>query len=386
MDRVHSKCAHSKHVGILDTIEIGRGGWIWILISLLVLNYQIWMNNTLYTILCMVADESMKCLKRYSILTFFLLNVTRWIILYFVSEQLSSVIVYGVISLCIGMESIMGISGASGFIGVIMRYLSVMQLMKGISYILARREVAILGMDDELIEKPKEEISLPRFILFPTMCYQQEYPVASSVSKYMVCMYLLMLPPLILFTYYCFSIKCYFFGNCFWKEPTVDTYIKIFMWCNLGWISGFIMVFIVFFGLLSEITRFNDRSFFEAWWNASVSNYWRKWNSQVHRWIKRHVHRALIKKNITVRSSRITIFLVSGLVHEYIIGDVLKYRGIGFLSMASQVPLDSFIKLGNNWVKLNQEIAVTFAFNFIGAPALVLVSVMPRDFFSLKMK
>ncbi|EIJ88445.1 uncharacterized protein NEPG_00221 [Nematocida parisii ERTm1] len=381
MERVHSKCAHSKHTGILTKAEIGYGGWAWLIISLCLINYQICMNGRMYELFSLLVTESLQCLKQYTILFFLLVNVVRWAIIYFASEQLSSSIVYGTISFCIAMESILGFSGVSGYIGVILRYLSLTQLMKGISYILVRREVAILGIDDQTIEKPKEEVSLLKFIILPTLCYQREYPVLPNISRYNVLVYILLLPPSALLTYYSLRVKCYSFGLKFWDEPSLDTYINIFLWSNLGWASGFIFVFIGIFGLLGELTRFGDQSFFEAWWNASVSTYWRKWNSQVHKWIKRHVHRALIKRNITTRSSRIIIFIVSGIVHEYIIGDVLNYRGIGFITMASQVPLDTFIKFGMQWVKLNQEFAATVAFNVIGAPCLVLVSVMPKDFF-----
>lgn len=384
MDRVHSKCAHFKHAGIFDRVEVGNGGWTWIIVSLALMNYQIWRNEESRKVFWLVYDEVQGHIHLSSVLSFVLVNIARWVLVYIISDELSSILISSVICACISLEAVVAAFGAGGFVGIIFRYLSLCQLMKSISYLLARRESSILGKDDQVIDKPKEKASLAWYILLPTLCYQEEYPVRKSISIYSLIMYSLMVCPLSLFTYFCFKMRCMPAVYQFWAKPSVDSYISIFMWCNIGWVSTFVLVFIVFFGGVSEVTRFGDRTFFEAWWNASVSSYWRKWNAQVYRWIRRHVYRNLIKRNITIRSSKIIIFIVSGLIHEYIIGDAVSCRGIGFFTMASQLPLDAFMQLGHKSIGMNQQIAVNIAFNVIGAPGLALMSGIPAHFLRKK--
>lgn len=380
MDRVHSKCAHYKHTEILDGIEIGRGGWGWIFGALCLFNWQIFKNEGMHRIFMMVYREVVESITLFSIGAFLTVNIIRWGMVIFISEELSSFVIHGVIWAGIWMEGVLYLYGPGNFMGFIFRYLSLCQLMKGVSYLLNKREIAILGQEDSKIEEPKKEASLFRFIIYPTLCYQEEYPVYPAVSFFMVGIYVLMICPFSVLTYFCLKIKCYESGTAFIEEMSFCTYLDLFMWSNLGWISGFILVFVGFYGLLSDLTKFGDRSFFESWWNADISDYWRKWNTQVYRWIKRHVFRALIKKNITVKSTKIIIFLISGIVHEYVIGNALKARGIGFLTMVSQVPLDIFIRGCSRIVKFDQKLAATIIFNVIGAPLLVVISIIPKKF------
>ncbi|KAI5192207.1 diacylglycerol O-acyltransferase 1 [Nematocida minor] len=379
MDRVHSKCAHFKHTGIADAVEIGRGGWMCILLVLLVANYKAWQSEYTRTVFWMIFRDITDSVGHFSVLSLVSVNVLRWILISCISSQINSTIIYSTICAGIALEGVIYLYGPTGFMGVVFRYLSLSQLMKGISYLLTKREIANIGVDDQKINKPKKKASLLRFIAYPTLCYQQEYPVSESISVFMLVIYSLMLFPFSLLAYICLQIMCCSAASKFWSNVSFSSYVDVFIWSNAGWFSGFIFVFVAVYGLQSEVTKFGDRVFFEAWWNATISEYWRKWNCQVYRWIKRHVHRDLIKRNITSRSSKIIIFMVSGAVHEYIIGDVLTLRGIGFLTMVMQIPLESFIKLCNRLVKLDQHIAATVVFNVIGAPLLVLLSVMYKN-------
>ncbi|KAH9387175.1 diacylglycerol O-acyltransferase 1 [Nematocida major] len=386
MNRVHSKCAHHKHSKILDRVEVGKGGWAWIMVALVLINYQVHFSSRPQRVIALMHSDIQDSISPAAILSFLGVNIFRWGILYGVSEHLEALVIYSVILACISLETVVALFTAKGFVGLGLRYLSICQLMKGISYILSTRESAILGPDDRIIDKPNEAVSVWRFIALPTLCYQSAYPMSPSISVYSVVMYALMIRPLAVLSYYCLKVRCRNAAISFWEDLTVDKYVSVFMWCNLGWVSVFSLVFIAAYGLQSELTRFGDRNFFGAWWNASVSGYWRNWNSLVYKWIRRHVHKNLIKRNITIRSSKLVIFIVSGAVHEYIIGDLLKCRGLGFFAMASQVPLDAFIRFGHRWAHFNQEIAATVAFNLIGAPGLVLISVMPAKFFEMGLK
>ncbi|XP_076316062.1 sterol O-acyltransferase 1-like [Tachypleus tridentatus] len=99
-----------------------------------------------------------------------------------------------------------------------------------------------------------------------------------------------------------------------------------------GMAVGSLAMFLVFYGFLhcwlnafAELLCFGDRVFYQDWWNCtSFSKYYRTWNSVVHDWLYSYVYKDIYQ--ILGRSSAMVIvFLVSAIVHEYILALTFRF-------------------------------------------------------------
>ncbi|KAI5190149.1 diacylglycerol O-acyltransferase 1 [Nematocida sp. AWRm77] len=373
MDRVHSQCVHSHKNGIIDSVYLGNGGMAGMCILLALVNYKLLFDPTLQRLLHTVWKILCEEINTRYILMLLFANTARWIAAYYYVGHFSRVFLSGLISIAVVLEVVLYMYTMNGFSGIILRYFSAIQMMKMISYVLSTRESALLGKDDTKIEEPVCTPSLLRFIVYPTLCYQTKYPFG-PISYFNALMYAGMFLPLCVLFYWTSRVMCMDACYRMWHIPSADAYIDVVLWSNAAWFCGFLLVFVVIFGFQSEITEFGDKKFFGAWWDSTISGYWRRWNTMVHTWIKRHVHKALLKKNMTPRTSKAVIFLVSGLVHEYIIGNSIGRRGIGFLTMAIQIPLDTVVRAIEHSTNICPQFSSLIIFNILGAPFIAMLA------------
>ncbi|ELQ44977.1 diacylglycerol O-acyltransferase 1 [Pyricularia oryzae Y34] len=107
------------------------------------------------------------------------------------------------------------------------------------------------------------------------------------------------------------------------------------------WLAGFFALFQSFLNALAEITRFGDRSFYEAWWNSeSLGVYWRTWNKPVYQYFKRHVYSPMLGRGWAPRTASASVFLISAVLHEILVGvPTHNIIGVAFMGMFLQVPL-----------------------------------------------
>ena len=143
-------------------------------------------------------------------------------------------------------------------------------------------------------------------------------------------------------------------GN--WRELSVrliERLLKLAVPNLYVWLLVFTSIFHSWMNFLAELTRFGDHQFYLDWWNArSFRDYWQKWNLPVHYWIQRHMYRPLRGGVVGVGTFRaavsrplavFTTFLVSGLVHEYLIMVPLRlnwrFCWITTLAFVTQLPL-----------------------------------------------
>jgi len=374
MDRVHSTCVHPKRNGILEGVHLGEGGRLGIAVFLLIANYKIFSmqvcRNMLRGMYAMVAKDLSPvplCIAAFG-------NGVRWICAYYYVGYISRRMLGVVLSIGVAVEAVIYGYSVEGFAGIVLRYLSMLQLMKMVSYVVVNREYAILGKDDLKFAEPVLSPTIPGFIIYPTLCYQMHYPASPERSYFNMFVYLLLAMPSSIAFYWTLTELCYNACLKVLHDGDFDAYLDVIIWVNAGWVSGFVVVFISFFGIQGEISRFGDKKFFGAWWDTTVLGYWRRWNSMIHMWIKRHVYKALLKKNITQRTSKLAIFLFSGVVHEYIIGNCVKRRGIGFLVMFLQMPLDYSVHHICVKLRLSPNLASFVVFNLLGAPAVALIA------------
>ena len=227
------------------------------------------------------------------------------------------------------------------------------------------------------------------FLVAPTLCYQLDYPRTPRVRKtYLIS---LVLRTIMLWTLLPAFVVQYML-------PLLDTSIEPIMAGDVArilerllrlavpvtyvWLIGFYAFFHVWLNLLAELTRFGDRVFYKAWWNAiDFEGYWRTWNMPVHMWVVRHAFFP-IQRHVT--SSKVLTgllcFTLSAVLHEIVVAFPLhSYRmPLAFVGMMSQVPMLPLSKLLRRYTQGTAfEQAGNFlfwvTFCFVGQPLCVLL-------------
>ncbi|KAL2019683.1 hypothetical protein VTK56DRAFT_9302 [Thermocarpiscus australiensis] len=107
------------------------------------------------------------------------------------------------------------------------------------------------------------------------------------------------------------------------------------------WLAGFFALFQSFLNALAEITKFGDRSFYDAWWNSEgLGMYWRSWNKPVYSFFRRHVYSPMRSRGWSREASGFAVFLLSAILHELLVGvPTHNLIGVAFLGMFLQLPL-----------------------------------------------
>jgi diacylglycerol O-acyltransferase-1 len=107
------------------------------------------------------------------------------------------------------------------------------------------------------------------------------------------------------------------------------------------WLLFFYAYFHAFMNACAEVLRFGDRQFYRDWWNApNVQYFWSNWNIPVHKWLQRHIYRPLRAAGVSKLTAVTTVFLLSAVLHEVVIGiplGILSGYSIG--GMLGYVPL-----------------------------------------------
>ncbi|GBF87398.1 diacylglycerol O-acyltransferase-like protein [Raphidocelis subcapitata] len=143
------------------------------------------------------------------------------------------------------------------------------------------------------------------------------------------------------------------------------------------WLLGFFLIFHVWLNILGELTRFADREFYRAWWNASsLDQFWRLWNMPVHRFLMRTIYFPMIRAGINKWWGLVFVFLWSALLHEVAVGVPFRIlKGWGFWAMAGQIPLISLTAWMRAYLKndyLGNAIFWT-SFCILGQPLCILL-------------
>ncbi|XP_017090461.2 sterol O-acyltransferase 1 [Drosophila bipectinata] len=92
-------------------------------------------------------------------------------------------------------------------------------------------------------------------------------------------------------------------------------------------LCGFYLILHSWLNFTSELLRFGDRMFYKDWWTAhTYDGYYRNWNVVVHDWLYEYVYKDMYTH--VFRGSKIaaslSVFLISALVHEQILGFALQ--------------------------------------------------------------
>ncbi|KAH8894996.1 MBOAT family protein [Thozetella sp. PMI_491] len=142
------------------------------------------------------------------------------------------------------------------------------------------------------------------------------------------------------------------------------------------WLAGFFALFQSFLNALAELTRFGDRSFYDAWWNSGgLGEYWRTWNKPVYQYFKRHVYTPMRARGWSAQAASFAVFVVSAVLHEILVG-IPTHNLIG-KSRSDIVQI--YIPLGTELDQhANADSGVAFLGMFLQLPLIALTAPMER--------
>ncbi|KAI8471776.1 MAG: MBOAT, membrane-bound O-acyltransferase family-domain-containing protein [Monoraphidium minutum] len=192
--------------------------------------------------------------------------------------------------------------------------------------------------------------NLAFFLAVPTLTYQVNYPLLPQRRPRLLLRWLLMLVALV-------SLELLIIDQML--VPAMLSGLKPlaeldwFHFCErvLGlalpnlyvWLLGFVILFHVWLNIMGEVTRFADRSFYRAWWNASsLDQFWRLWNMPVHTFLMRTLYFPLIRMRVNKWWALVFVFFWSAVMHEVAVGVPFRIlNGWAFWAMFGQIPLIS---------------------------------------------
>lgn len=167
------------------------------------------------------------------------------------------------------------------------------------------------------------------FTWVPTLIYRNAYPRTPQRKWGVVALNLIEAALCIFYTYTIFATFCVpEFENTAQHLGDVRTLVlSVFN----SMLPSILVYLLAFFGLLhawfnafAELTRFADRQFYQDWWNSTTfSVYYRKWNMVVHDWLYNYLYMDALVLGKT--GAMLSTFIVSALVHEYIIAVAMGF-------------------------------------------------------------
>ncbi|RUP48241.1 hypothetical protein BC936DRAFT_144796 [Jimgerdemannia flammicorona] len=134
----------------------------------------------------------------------------------------------------------------------------------------------------------------------------------------------------------------------------------------------------IFFSLLHQVLRFDDRTFYLAWWNSgTLASYWRLWNRPVYLFFKRHVYLPSVNVGIPPVLASVIVFFISAVMHEVLVGiPTHAITGFAFWGMLGQIPLIAVTVPMEKWRGKGSGLGNTIfwiTFCVVGQPAIVLM-------------
>ncbi|XP_026468476.1 diacylglycerol O-acyltransferase 1 [Ctenocephalides felis] len=242
-----------------------------------------------------------------------------------------------------------------------------------------------LEKDPKGIVKYPDNLSLKDlyyFLVAPTLCYELNFPRTSRIRKRFLLKRLLEVVVGIhvvmsLFQQWMIpSVK-----NSLTPFSTMDItkiterLLKLAIPNHLMWLCFFYLTFHSFLNLIGELLHFADRNFYADWWNANnIDTFWRTWNMPVHKWCVRHLYIPIVEFGCGKFTAGIVVFLISALLHEYLVSVPLKTFQIwAFTGMMAQIPLSFIsrfmeINVGPRWGNI-----VVWSSIILGQPLAIMM-------------
>ncbi|KAF9764271.1 Diacylglycerol O-acyltransferase 1C [Nosema granulosis] len=217
------------------------------------------------------------------------------------------------------------------------------------------------------------------FLVCPTLCYQSQYPMNETRRyKRIALRAVQLIGGVFLFV---FVMDQYSISSIYRAIENNDYLIKIENTINVAISTAFLfliffhMVFVCALDIIAEITLFQDRQFYQSWWNSTtVGEFWSLWNIPVHNCFKRHLYIPLIKNGTSKQVARAYCFFVSAVLHEFVLSVATKkFCGWVFLGMIFQIPNIYVSELVNKHIPSLANYFFWCSFCVIGQPTIVIL-------------
>lgn len=227
-------------------------------------------------------------------------------------------------------------------IGTLAETHAIIVWLKTASYAFTNRDLRhaylhpVKGEVDALPEIYKEcpypsNITFPNLAYFwwaPTLVYQPAYPRTNRIRWVFVFKRVGEVICLSVFIWFCSAqYATPVLRNSLDKIASLDVtsiierLLKLSTISLIIWLAGFFALFQSFLNALAEVTRFGDRSFYDAWWNSEgLGMYWRTWNKPVYQFFRRHVYSPMRSRGYTHKTASFAVFVVSAILHELLVG------------------------------------------------------------------
>ncbi|XP_071565847.1 sterol O-acyltransferase 1 [Temnothorax nylanderi] len=204
------------------------------------------------------------------------------------------------------------------------------------------------------------------FLFAPTLVYRDEYPRTKRI-RWMVVIWNFAEVGLAIF-YLAFIFERYVdpvyvtFGIQHLEQKwLVKTIIESSLPGTLYFITGQYLLLHAWMNAWAEMLRFADRLFYKDWWNCTTYHrYYRTWNVVVHDWLYTYIYKDMyeivVPRNRTLSAT--TVFLVSAIVHEYILAFAFRFfypvmfilfGGIGFAMFFVRKIITSNVFMWLSW-------------------------------------
>lgn len=129
------------------------------------------------------------------------------------------------------------------------------------------------------------------------------------------------------------------------SSGSMHEFLENFLMLSVCTMLMFLLFFYVFFScvlnITADLTMFGNAEFYGYWWNAhTVREFWSSWNRLAHVWFQTYIFVPLIERGYSKGMASLVCFLLSGVVHEYVISCATKVlRGWTFLGFFMQAVL-----------------------------------------------
>ncbi|XP_063236703.1 sterol O-acyltransferase 2 [Bacillus rossius redtenbacheri] len=171
------------------------------------------------------------------------------------------------------------------------------------------------------------------FLFAPTLVYRDSYPRTESTDWRKVARHLLDMLGVVFYVWFIFK-HCFVptFGR-FGRRPVSAETLLVWAFgamvpATVVFLCGFYCLLHCWLNAAAEALRFADRMFYKDWWNCtSYADYFRTWNIVVHDWLHTYLYRDL-RALLGARGGALPtvgVFLVSALVHEYILALTFRF-------------------------------------------------------------
>ncbi|XP_075165430.1 sterol O-acyltransferase 1 [Haematobia irritans] len=170
------------------------------------------------------------------------------------------------------------------------------------------------------------------YLFAPTLLYRDNYPRTAVIRwKFAIARFLEGVAVTFLYSYIHERHIRVHFSNIGLEELSAGSIIiKLFgmlMPCIIIYLCGFYLILHSWLNFTAELLRFGDRMFYRDWWTASnYEAYYRNWNVVVHDWLYEYIYKDFylhVFKGSKLASS-MTVFTISALFHEYVLGYALQ--------------------------------------------------------------